>query len=58
MTKSPIQSFIDGFNAKPRQQPHHPRLQEDKRMRDNLDEDKVDEMVDDTFPASDPPATY
>jgi hypothetical protein len=58
MTQSPLKSFIDGFNAKQPSQPHQKRLQEEKSLRDNLDEDKVDEMVDETFPASDPPSTY
>lgn len=53
-----IRSFVDGFNDKPRPQPHQPRLQEEKQLRNDLDEDKIDKMVDETFPASDPPATY
>lgn len=31
---------------------------EDRKLRNNLSEKQVDEMVEDTFPASDPPSTY
>lgn len=30
----------------------------DKLMRSRLDEDQIDHMVEDSFPASDPPSTY
>jgi hypothetical protein len=56
--KSPIKSFIDGFNEKQAPQPHQKRLHEEKKLRDDLDENMVDEMVDESFPASDPPANY
>jgi hypothetical protein len=58
MFKTAIQSFVDGFNHRPKPQPHQRRLHEDKKMRDDLNEDMVDEMIDETFPASDPPANY
>ena len=58
MMKSPIKSFIDGFNEKQTPQPHQKRLHEEKKLRDDLDENMVDEMVDESFPASDPPANY
>ncbi len=33
-------------------------LQEDKKIREDLTEKKIDKMVKDSFPASDPPSTY
>lgn len=43
---------------KPDPKPPRERLHEDQRIRKELDEDQVDKMVADTFPASDPPSTY
>jgi hypothetical protein len=31
---------------------------EEKQLREELSEDQVDEMLESTFPASDPPSTY
>jgi len=31
---------------------------EDKKLRNSLSEQQIDKMVEDTFPASDPPSTY
>ncbi len=33
-------------------------VEEEKRVREELTEKEIDKMVDDTFPASDPPSTY
>ena len=33
-------------------------VQEDRELRDNMSERKIDKMVSDSFPASDPPSTY
>jgi len=33
-------------------------LRSEKEMRDQLSEKQVDKMVDDSFPASDPPGNY
>lgn len=54
-----VRTFIDGFlNGFFRTTPHRTHLRHDKAMRDHLDEDQIDSMVDDSFPASDPPSTY
>jgi len=37
---------------------HKRHSAEDKKLRDNLKEHQVDNMVIDSFPASDPPSTY
>ncbi|MDI7775343.1 hypothetical protein [Asticcacaulis sp. EMRT-3] len=50
-----FKSFIDGLKGKPTRKAC---LRADKKMRDNLDEGQIDEMVDESFPASDPPASY
>lgn len=34
------------------------RTRKDKKLRDNLSEKQVDHMIEDSFPASDPPSTY
>jgi len=31
---------------------------EDRKIRENLSEKKIDKMIADSFPASDPPSTY
>lgn len=54
-----VSTFIEGFlNGFFRTTPHRTHLRRDKAMRDHLDEDQIDSMVDDSFPASDPPSTY
>jgi len=48
-----IHAFIDGWH-----QGANPLNKQDKKLRENLHEKKVDKMVADSFPASDPPSTY
>src|SRR6187399_1310424 len=50
-----ISAFLTGFF---RTTPHRTQLRHDKKLRDNLDEDQIDSMIDDSFPASDPPSSY
>ncbi|ESQ94076.1 hypothetical protein [Asticcacaulis benevestitus] len=50
-----IEGFLKGFF---RTTPHSTHLRRDKEMRDRLDEDQIDSMIDDSFPASDPPSSY
>ncbi len=50
-----IEGFRDGFF---RTTPQSTRLRRDKEMRDNMNEDQIDAMIDDSFPASDPPSSY
>jgi len=48
-----VSGFIDGWrggSARP--------VQEDKQLREKMSERKIDKMVSDSFPASDPPSTY
>ena len=33
-------------------------LHDEKKLRDRLKEKQIDKMVEDSFPASDPPSTY
>ncbi|UDF04112.1 hypothetical protein [Asticcacaulis sp. AND118] len=49
-------AFCDGFMHPQRTLKRCQR--EDRAVRNNLCEDQVDNMVEDTFPASDPPSTY
>lgn len=49
-----IHSFLGGFLTPTTRH----RMCEEKAIRDNLNEDHIDHMVEDSFPASDPPATY
>ncbi|BBF81593.1 hypothetical protein [Asticcacaulis excentricus] len=51
-----VRAFCDGFLHPTRSLKHCQH--EDCSVRDNLGEDQVDTMVEDTFPASDPPSTY
>jgi hypothetical protein len=51
-----IRSFIDGFLHGPVGRNKY--LRAEKKQMDNLNEDQIDSMIDDTFPASDPPGTY
>ncbi len=51
-----IASFFKGFFGGGT--PHRTMMRHDKRLRDNLGEGQVDAMIDDSFPASDPPSTY
>lgn len=38
--------------------PHSTTMRHEKRLRDGLGEGQVDAMIDDSFPASDPPSTW
>ncbi|MBW8733499.1 MAG: hypothetical protein JF571_04165 [Asticcacaulis sp.] len=54
-----ITSFVSGFwTGFFRTTPHKTAKRKERQIRDNLDEGQVDSMVDNTFPASDPPSTY
>ena len=48
-----LDAFMEGVCTGEYSQPH-----EDKELRENLSEKQVDNMVQDSFPASDPPSTY
>ncbi len=50
-----VSAFLTGFF---RTTPTRTCLRADKKLRDNLDEDQIDSMIDDSFPASDPPSSY
>jgi len=50
-----ISAFLKGFF---RVTPHRTQLRHDRKLRDNLCEDQIDSMIDDSFPASDPPSSY
>jgi len=47
-------SFWEGFTHVSRKQ----CIRAEKKMREHLSEDQIDDMLDDSFPASDPPSTY
>ncbi len=51
-----IAGFVSGFLGGGT--PHRTVMKHEKRLRDNLGEGQVDAMIDDSFPASDPPSTY
>ncbi len=51
-----ITSFIGGFLGGGT--PHRTVMKHEKRLRAGLGEGQVDAMIDDSFPASDPPSTY
>lgn len=51
-----LKSFYDGFFHGPYQ--YKRCLKGEKKLRDELSEDQVDHMVEDSFPASDPPSSY
>jgi hypothetical protein len=50
-----VTAFLTGFF---RTTPTRTCLRADKKLRDNLDEGQIDSMIDDSFPASDPPSSY
>jgi hypothetical protein len=50
-----VSSFLNGFF---RVTPHKTAMRHEKKIRDGLDDNQVDSMIDDSFPASDPPSTY
>ncbi len=51
-----IRSFVDGFMHGPTT--HRRLMRTDKKVRQNLDEDQMDAMGENSFPASDPPSNY
>lgn len=51
-----IRSFVHGFMHAPTT--HRRMMRTDKKVRQNLDDDQVDAMGENSFPASDPPSTY
>ncbi len=51
-----IRSFVQGYMHGPTT--HRRMMRTDKKVRDDLAEHQIDHMVEDTFPASDPPSTY
>ncbi len=51
-----LKSFYDGFFHGPYQ--YKRCLKGEKKLRDDLSEEQVDHMVEDSFPASDPPSSY
>ena len=48
-----MKAFCDGLNKIAT-----PQCRKDKSLRDRMSEDQLDCMIDDSFPASDPPSTY
>ena len=51
-----ISAFFNGvFHGRA---PHDRLIREDRALRTGMDDDRIDSMVDDSFPASDPPSTY
>lgn len=54
-----LTSRIPSREHAPKTKRHAPqRIKKDKKIREDLSEDQVDDMVDGSFPASDPPSTY
>ncbi len=51
-----IRSFVHGFLHGPGAR--KPLMRQEKRLRSEMDHDRIDSMIDDSFPASDPPSTY
>lgn len=51
-----FKSFCHGFLHAPAR--HKSVLKEEKNLRDNLSNHQVDDIVEESFPASDPPANY
>lgn len=49
--------FMKGFNEPPAVK-NLPLKRKEKQLRANLSDKQVDRMVEQTFPASDPPSTY
>jgi hypothetical protein len=50
-----VTAFLTGFF---RTTPARTCLRADRKMRNDMDESQIDAMVEDTFPASDPPSSY
>ena len=53
---SAIRAFVDGFLHGPVGRRRY--LRAEKRLRHGLADERIDSMIDDSFPASDPPSTY
>ncbi len=51
-----IRSFVNGYRNGPTT--HRHMMRTDKKVRRDLDENQVDAMTENSFPASDPPSTY
>lgn len=51
-----LKSFVDGFLHGPTT--HRRMMRTDKKVRENLDDNQVDAMAENSFPASDPPSNY
>ena len=52
-----VEGFIEGWQSAGRE-PLGEIIREEKELRENLSEAQIDEMVKETFPASDPPSSY
>ena len=53
-----VHAFLDGFCGVPQAGSLCACIQEEKDIRDQLSEKQIDHMIEDSFPASDPPSTY
>lgn len=49
-----VYAFMDGFRGRNKDE----HVVEEKELRDHMTEGQIDDTVEDSFPASDPPATY
>ena len=57
-SKDIMEAFWRGFAENPACISHQECICADKTMRTALSERQIDEMIEDSFPASDPPSTY
>ncbi len=53
-----IKQILSDFRNGWKQAGKEHRNRKDKELRKNLDEKQIDKMLQDSFPASDPPSTY
>ena len=53
---NPISAFIHGFLHGPVGRRRY--MRQEKKLRNDMEDHRVDSMIDDSFPASDPPSTY
>lgn len=54
-----ISAFREGFSkSRSARTPRHVLNREDKSLRENLSDKKLDKLLKDTFPSSDPVAMY
>lgn len=51
-----VRAFVHGFMHGPVGRARY--LRAEKKLRNDLDDDRIDIMIGDSFPASDPPSTY